>query len=85
MTFLEVWVAYAVVGVTVFSAVFVWAVRNRQFTDFDRARYIALRDQPEAERASELHSRLDKYVLVGIVLITCAALLTAIVFGLGNG
>jgi cbb3-type cytochrome oxidase maturation protein len=42
MTFLDIWIIYAVVGTTVFSLFFFWAVRARQFTDLDRGRFIPL-------------------------------------------
>ena len=48
MGVLTMWLLYACFGVSVFSLLFVWAVRNRQFTDQERARYLALHS-PEEE------------------------------------
>ncbi|MFB3881555.1 MAG: cbb3-type cytochrome oxidase assembly protein [Armatimonadota bacterium] len=48
MDVLAMWLLYAAFGVSVFSLLFVWAVRNRQFTDQDRARHMALHS-PEQE------------------------------------
>jgi cbb3-type cytochrome oxidase maturation protein len=50
MSLLSVWALYIVLGVTLFSALFLWAVRERQFTDQDRARYMPLRKpEPDAD------------------------------------
>ena len=47
MSLAVTWVLYAVIGVSVFSAVFLWAVRAGQFRDQDRARYLPLQSPPE--------------------------------------
>lgn len=36
------WVLYAIIGSSFISGFFLWAVRNRQFSDQDRARYLPL-------------------------------------------
>ena len=36
------WILYTVFGVGFFSMLFIWAVRTRQFTDQERARYLPL-------------------------------------------
>lgn len=42
MQLLWSWILYAFLGVTAFSLLFLWAVRNRQFSDQERARWLAL-------------------------------------------
>jgi len=42
MTLLVMWTTYAVFGVIVYSAVFLWAVRTRQFSSEERARNLPL-------------------------------------------
>ena len=42
MSLIIVWALYAVLGVGLFSAFFLWGVRTRQFGDQDRARYLPL-------------------------------------------
>jgi nitrogen fixation-related uncharacterized protein len=37
-----VWITYTALALAGASAIIVWAVRNRQFSDQDRARYLAL-------------------------------------------
>jgi cbb3-type cytochrome oxidase maturation protein len=49
MALLLLWIVYALVGVSVFSAVFIWAVRAGQFRDQDRARYLPLEAPPREE------------------------------------
>lgn len=48
MEILITWIGFAVLGVGLFSALFLWAIRERQFTDQDRARYLPLQ-QPGVE------------------------------------
>jgi cbb3-type cytochrome oxidase maturation protein len=42
MSLIVTWVLYALLGIGWFSAFFLWAVRARQFTDQERARYLPL-------------------------------------------
>ena len=86
MTFLDVWIGYAIFGVTIFSAVFVWAVRARQFTDLDRARYIALKsEQPIESAGSRAVGRLDRYTWVGLAVLTLAVVVSGLWLGLRGG
>lgn len=43
MLLLAVWICYAVLALIGIIAVFVWAVRARQFSSQDRARHLPLR------------------------------------------
>ncbi|MDO8588179.1 MAG: hypothetical protein Q7T82_14220 [Armatimonadota bacterium] len=83
MTFLDIWIAYAIVGTTIFSAVFVWAVRSRQFTELDRQRYIALNaaDLREHGDAGRRPNRIDRYTWLGLLLITFALMAAAVWLG----
>ena len=73
MTFMDVWIGYAIVGTAVFSAIFVWAVRTRQFTELNRQRYIALQaaDSLEAEKPNA-PGRLDRYTSFALAVLTLA-------------
>jgi nitrogen fixation-related uncharacterized protein len=42
MTLLVMWTTYAIFGVIVYSAVFLWAVRTRQFSSEEQARRLPL-------------------------------------------
>jgi len=47
MALLLTWILYAFLGVTIFSLIFLWAVRHGQFRDQDRARYLPLHGMEE--------------------------------------
>ena len=49
MGLLTMWILYAVIGVTIFSLLFLWAVRSGQFRDQQRARHLPLDRPPERE------------------------------------
>jgi cbb3-type cytochrome oxidase maturation protein len=42
MDLLTIWVLYAIIGIVLFSLLFVWAVRAGQFGDQQRARHLPL-------------------------------------------
>jgi nitrogen fixation-related uncharacterized protein len=86
MTFIEVWVAYAVAGVMAFSAVLFWAVRTRQFSDFDRARFIALDSSgpDETSPSPSFVRRGDRWAVFAIGLIALGVIAAAIWIGLRN-
>ncbi len=42
MKLLIVWITFSVMALAGIAVVFIWAVRNRQFTDQDRARRLPL-------------------------------------------
>ena len=47
MTLLTLWILYAVLGITIFIVLFLWAVRAGQFRDQDRARRLPLQHPPQ--------------------------------------
>ena len=51
-TLIVMWSAVAVVGIAGASAVLVWAVRSRQFSDQDRARSLPL-DEPRTTQETK--------------------------------
>ena len=85
MTFLEVWVGYALCGATLFSLVFLWAVRERQFSNLDSGRYIPLRAAEEREGEEQQDTRIcsfDRCMLVALLSISAAAVVFAIYLGI---
>jgi nitrogen fixation-related uncharacterized protein len=78
---MDVWIAYAVVGVLVFSAAFVWAVRARQFTEMDRQRHIPLRELGEDEQSAPKAARVDRWTLIGLVITVVGMLAWGIILG----
>ena len=83
MTFVDVWIWYSVFGAIVSSAVFVWAVRSRQFTELDRQRYIALRagEQLEKEPVGRMPSLMDRYTWLVLLLLICGVAIAALWIG----
>ncbi len=84
MTFLDVWIGYAAIGTTIFSVVFVWAVRTRQFTEMDRQRHIPLRSAEIGgeQRASRTVPRVDCLVLAALIVTVFGMLIWGIVAGM---
>ncbi len=83
MTFLTVWIGYTILGVTVFSVVFAWAVRNRQFSDLRRARYIVLTaDEPVEPAEYPTPSTIDRYTWLFLFLLLAGVLAAALWIGL---
>jgi nitrogen fixation-related uncharacterized protein len=60
MILLKFWIAYAIWGTGVYSAVFIWAVRNKQFSEPDRQRRMAL-DTEDPVAAWEEHKKRLKF------------------------
>jgi len=55
MDLLTIWILYAAIGVTLFSLLFVWAVRSGQFQDQQRARRLplaGLQEEPPGEQSA---------------------------------
>lgn len=82
MTFLTVWIAYAICGSIVFSAVFVWAVRARQFSNIDRARYIALRTSDESDPARGTPNRIDRWTWLIVLTLALTPVIVAVLMGI---
>ena len=79
MTLLMMWTTYAVFGVIVFSAVFLWAVRTRQFSSEDRARRLPL-ECPTAVpgEAAEAHSGRRLMAVPAALLLLAAGVIVAL-------
>ena len=83
MTFLDVWIGYSIFGVTLFSLVFVWAVRTRQFTNFDRARFIALNAAEQIENVEHRKPALiDRYTWLFLALLLLTVITVVLWLGI---
>jgi nitrogen fixation-related uncharacterized protein len=85
---LKVWVGYAICGAIIYSAVFIWAVRNRQFTELDRQRYLALNAEKLPEDGDNLKETphfLDKYTWVAMLFLTFMMIAVALLLGWKGG
>lgn len=87
MSLLAVWIIYTTVGMIGFGAVFVWAIRTRQFTELDRQRYIALNAEalPDSGDRPGRVSRLDAYAWPALFVIAFAAIGAALWLGAKGG
>ena len=65
-------VAYIVIGISISLLVFFWAVKNGQFQDQQRARFLPLRDEPE--RGPVKVSRFSRWEIYGLFFLACAGL-----------
>jgi len=79
MTLLVMWTTYAVFGVIAFSAVFLWAVRTRQFSSEERARRLPL-DCPHAPSVAASGPPAGWRVMVAPALLLLLA--AAVIVGL---
>jgi nitrogen fixation-related uncharacterized protein len=78
VTLIAMWVFYTAFGVIFFSAVFLWAVRNRQFSSQDRARYLPLAELPESAGVAGRQWAARRVMAVPAVLgLMCAVAIAA--------
>jgi len=76
-------ITYMVLGFGISLAVFFWALKNGQFKDQKRARFLPLEDEhePSAAKISTLN-RYEAYALVLLALAGLAASGTVLIFAL---
>ncbi|MBW2148481.1 MAG: cbb3-type cytochrome oxidase assembly protein CcoS [Deltaproteobacteria bacterium] len=80
--FYQFWIVYTLLGLLAAAAIFVWAVRNGQFTDQDRARFIPLKDDPlmtdtpEKSAFNPVVVGLAVVILVGFIVIGALVVLS---------
>ena len=79
-------ITYIVVGLAITLLALFWALRNGQFRDQQRARFIPLADDlgPPPERISRFN-RVEAYILGGIVLAGLTASAALLVYSLVRG
>jgi len=79
-------VAYIVVGVVIGLLVFFWALKNGQFNDQQRARFLPLEEEPE-QRSDETSkvNRLEFFALGFLACAGLAASATVLIFALCCG
>jgi cbb3-type cytochrome oxidase maturation protein len=63
---------YMSVGIAVSVLVFVWALKNGQFSDQERARFLPL--EAEDYRRPLKTSRMSRYEIYGLGFLACAGL-----------
>lgn len=76
--YLPYFVTYMVIGLVLSVLVFIWALRNGQFKDQKRARFLPLDPEPQVQRARPAkYSRIEVYLLFGLI---CSGLLASAAF-----
>jgi len=64
---------YILTGLIIAIIVFAWAIKNDQFSEQQRARYLAL----ERNRGAGLPSKKNKLEMVAIMIVVIAGILTS--------
>jgi cbb3-type cytochrome oxidase maturation protein len=67
-------VAYILIGLAISLTAFIWALRNGQFGDQDRARYLPLRGDGEKDQPPKKATRLGRLETIGLLVLACAGL-----------
>ena len=68
-------ITYIAVGFIVSLAVFLWALKNNQFRDQRRARFLPLENEKAAAAAPV--TGISRYEIYGLLLLACAGLLAS--------
>ncbi len=82
MFYLVAWIALIGASLLFSLLTFVWALRNGQFEDQERARFFPLFDLPPDNTAGIKRRPLELYMLSICVVSVCAALGVCIVLGI---
>ena len=67
-------ITYIAIGLTISIVVFVWALKNGQFKDQQRARFLPLEEEPAEEAKA---SRISRYEIYALFFLACAGLATS--------
>jgi cbb3-type cytochrome oxidase maturation protein len=79
-------IAYIVIGLVLAMVVFFWALRNGQFRDQQRARFLPL--EPEGEAHGARATRWKRYEIYLLFFLACAGLMSSgavLIFALLSG
>ena len=79
-------IAYITIGLVLAVTVFFWALRNGQFQDQQRARFLPL--EPEREKGGIQTSRWKRYEIYLLFFLACAGLMSSaavLIFALLSG
>ncbi len=60
--FLQFWILFMIVGLTISMWVFYWAVRKGQFEEQDRAKYLPLLHPPQTNNTTDVLKGEQKFV-----------------------
>ena len=69
---MALFISYITVGLTISLLVFLWALKNGQFKDQERARFLPIENEPDFQ--SSKVSRLNRYETYILFFLACAGL-----------
>jgi cbb3-type cytochrome oxidase maturation protein len=75
--------AYMGICFIITLVVFMWALKKGQFQDQDRARFLPLEDEPDAEKVMVTpFNRIEAYALIFLVIAGLASTVMVLLFSL---
>jgi cbb3-type cytochrome oxidase maturation protein len=79
-------ITYMLLGFAISLVVFFWALKNGQFKDQQRARFLPLEEEPDmpGTRISTFN-RYEAYALLSLAIVGLAASAAVLIFALLNG
>ena len=79
-------ITYIIIGFAISLVVFAWALKNGQFKDQKRARFLPLEDEPEPSGVKiSVLNRYEAYALILLALAGIAASAAVLIFSLLHG
>lgn len=76
-------ISYMLAGVAIALVVFAWALKNGQFNDQQRARFLPLYDSaPQALIHAKRATRLEVYILFTLVIVGLCSSFAVVIFAL---
>ncbi|MDX2451895.1 cbb3-type cytochrome oxidase assembly protein CcoS [Desulfosarcina sp.] len=76
-------ISYMLAGLFIALLVFAWAMRNNQFRDQQRARFLPLFDAPQQKSARATRiSRIEVYTLFGLACVGLCSSFAVVIFAL---
>ena len=83
--FLNFWLFFLITGISFSIGLFIWAVKNRQFEDQTRAKYLPLKDLEDDEKLEKPKRSFKETVpFIVIMMIGLIMISIAIIFSLIN-
>ena len=85
MAFIEIWIGYTFFGVSALSAMFIWAVRKKQFSNLGRGGSIPLDADTmpgDTDQMEHTPKWADRYTPVILASLVCISLILALWLGM---
>ncbi len=72
------WLLLVLISLSAAFGAFFWGLRNGQFSDQQRARYLPLRDSPVSESPGQGNPRYPKMIFVSLLAVTAAIMMATV-------